>query len=85
MQKYGRIICTGPLTPLGAPVPYSTFGRMAELVDALDSKSCDSNVVRVQVPRRPPDYEILAFFFTRSIINCASFRENTNLSQSTLV
>ena len=31
-----------------------TDGRMAELVDALDSKSCDSNVVRVQVPLRPP-------------------------------
>ena len=58
MQKYGTIICTGPLTPLGGPVPYSLFGRMAELVDALDSKSCDSNVVRVQVPLRPPS----AFF-----------------------
>ena len=28
---------------------------MAELVDALDSKSCGSNTVRVQVPLRPPD------------------------------
>lgn len=28
---------------------------MAELVDALDSKSCSSNRVRVQVPLRPPD------------------------------
>ena len=27
---------------------------MAELVDALDSKSCGSNTVRVQVPLRPP-------------------------------
>ena len=27
---------------------------MAELVDALDSKSCGSNTVRVQVPPRPP-------------------------------
>ncbi len=27
---------------------------MAELVDALDSKSCSSNRVRVQVPLRPP-------------------------------
>lgn len=27
---------------------------MAELVDALDSKSCESNLVRVQVPPRPP-------------------------------
>ena len=55
MQKYGTIIYTGPLTPLGGPVPYSLFGRMAELVDALDSKSCDLRVVRVQVPSRPPD------------------------------
>jgi hypothetical protein len=30
------------------------FGRVAELVDALDSKSCGSNVVWVQVPPRPP-------------------------------
>ena len=30
------------------------YGRVAELVDALDSKSCGSNVVRVQVPSRPP-------------------------------
>ena len=29
---------------------------MAELVDALDSKSCGSNTVRVQVPLRPPEY-----------------------------
>ncbi len=28
---------------------------MAELVDALDSKSCGSNIVRVQVPLRPPN------------------------------
>ena len=28
---------------------------MAELVDALDSKSCGLRVVRVQVPSRPPD------------------------------
>ena len=28
---------------------------MAELVDALDSKSCGSNTVRVQVPLRPPN------------------------------
>ena len=28
---------------------------MAELVDALDSKSGGSNTVRVQVPPRPPD------------------------------
>ena len=27
---------------------------MAELVDALDSKSCGSNTVWVQVPLRPP-------------------------------
>ena len=30
-------------------------GRVAELVDALDSKSCGSNTVRVQVPPRPPE------------------------------
>ena len=30
------------------------YGRVAELVDALDSKSCDLRVVRVQVPPRPP-------------------------------
>ena len=30
------------------------FGRVAELVDALDSKSCESNLVRVQVPPCPP-------------------------------
>ena len=28
---------------------------MAELVDAPDSKSSDSNIVRVQVPLRPPN------------------------------
>lgn len=28
---------------------------MAELVDAADLKSADSNIVRVQVPPRPPD------------------------------
>lgn len=27
---------------------------MAELVDALDSKSCELTLVRVQVPPRPP-------------------------------
>ena len=31
------------------------LGRVAELVDALDSKSCGSNTVRVQVPPRPPE------------------------------
>ena len=30
---------------------------MAELVDALDSKSCDSNIVWVQVPLRPPNLQ----------------------------
>jgi hypothetical protein len=30
-------------------------GRVAELVDALDSKSSGSNTVRVQVPLRPPN------------------------------
>ncbi len=29
-------------------------GRVAELVDALDSKSCERKLVRVQVPPRPP-------------------------------
>lgn len=31
------------------------LGRVAELVDAADLKSADSNIVRVQVPPRPPD------------------------------
>lgn len=30
------------------------YGRVAELVDALDSKSCELLLVRVQVPPRPP-------------------------------
>ena len=30
------------------------YGRVAELVDALDSKSCELSLVRVQVPPRPP-------------------------------
>ena len=30
------------------------FGRMAELVDALDSKSNSSNAVRVRLSLRPP-------------------------------
>ena len=30
------------------------YGRMAELVDAQDSKSCGSNAVRVRVSLRPP-------------------------------
>ena len=34
---------------------YNSFiGRVAELVDALDSKSGDSNIVRVRFPPRPP-------------------------------
>ncbi len=32
----------------------SKYGRVAELVDALDSKSCSRKGVRVQVPLRPP-------------------------------
>ena len=36
-------------------------GRVAELVDALDSKSGGSNVVRVQVPPRPPEKYPQAF------------------------
>ena len=56
---------------------------MAELVDALDSKSCGSNTVRVQVPLRPPlelKGAISAFFRARSINNSASREENTNLA-----
>ena len=33
------------------------IGRMAELVDALDSKSNSSNTVRVRLSLRPPFYE----------------------------
>jgi hypothetical protein len=32
----------------------SGFGRVAELVDALDSKSCERKLVRVRFPPRPP-------------------------------
>ncbi len=32
-----------------------SIGRVAELVDALDSKSGDSNVMRVRFPPRPPE------------------------------
>ena len=32
------------------------IGRMVELVDALDSKSNGSNVLRVRVSLRPPTY-----------------------------
>ena len=38
---------------------------MAELVDALDSKSCGSNTVRVQVPLRPPMEVFLNYFSKR--------------------
>lgn len=31
------------------------YGRVAESVDALDSKSCSRKGVRVQVPPRPPN------------------------------
>tara|TARA_Y100000992_G_scaffold289756_1_gene244605 strand:- start:285 stop:473 length:189 start_codon:yes stop_codon:yes gene_type:complete len=31
-------------------------GRMVELVDAPDSKSGDSNILRVRVSLRPPSY-----------------------------
>ena len=34
-------------------------GRVVELVDALDSKSCEIYLVRVQVPPRPPDYAVV--------------------------
>ena len=48
MRKYAKIL-TELLTPLS-----SSYGRVAELVDALDSKSGSSNGVRVQFPSRPP-------------------------------
>ena len=32
-------------------------GRMVELVDALDSKSNGSNILRVRVSLRPPNHE----------------------------
>ena len=35
-------------------INYDGSGRMAELVDAQDSKSCGSNAVRVRVSLRPP-------------------------------
>ena len=35
-------------------ITYGQPGRVAELVDALDSKSSVGNNVRVQVPPRPP-------------------------------
>ena len=36
-------------------------GRVAELVDALDSKSCERKLVRVRFPPRPPHKEDLHF------------------------
>lgn len=34
------------------------IGRVAELVDAMDSKSIDGNIVRVQVPPRPQNVNL---------------------------
>jgi hypothetical protein len=40
-------------------------GRVAELVDALDSKSCELTLVRVRFPPRPPNDDdlLLEVFF----------------------
>ena len=38
---------------------------MAELVDALDSKSGGSNAVRVQVPLRPPEWLFFMIIISR--------------------
>ena len=39
------------------------YGRMAELVDALDSKSNGSDTVRVRFPLRPPRRLKRSFFY----------------------
>ena len=56
---------------------------MAELVDAPDSKSSDSNIVRVRFPLRPPHQYLLAAFG-----NLASrdslFAHHTNTTETTL-
>lgn len=39
---------------------------MAELVDAADLKSADSNIVRVQVPLRPPT--IITPWFNQGVL-----------------
>ncbi len=37
-------------------------GRVAELADALDSKSSDGNIVRVRLSPRPPTFEMIAYY-----------------------
>ena len=46
---------------------------MAELVDALDSKSCGSNTVRVQVPLRPPSNMGRTLFFAKMFTKSLEF------------
>ncbi len=51
-------------------------GRVAELVDALDSKSCEGNLVRVRFPPRPPKKhficEVFFYGWARKQLNCFS-------------
>lgn len=44
---------------------------MAELVDAADLKSADSNIVRVQVPLRPPI--IITPWFNQGVLYYATY------------
>ena len=44
------------------------YGRMAELVDALDSKSNGSNTVRVRFPLRPPQVTMCCFVMDLTLL-----------------
>jgi hypothetical protein len=55
----------------------SLSARVAELVDALDSKSSDSNIVRVRFPLRAPGEGVSSSLF---YFLSATYKTSNNLS-----